>query len=184
MLRKQPSAFLLAVQLLVVMLLPLSEGSPGGRAVITLLSLSAVVAAVFTVRSTPALTWLSITLALPAAVFEIWMLVHERPTFGAIAHAALALFYFYTSYALVSYVFEDFWVTKDEFFAVAACFTVLVFAFAYLYLAVQKSGRPPSTPSKARGSATYWSCSTSRQPTSRPWAFPTSDRSGPKRARR
>ena len=54
-LRKQPSAFLLAVQVLVILLLPLLENSTTGRAVISLLSLSAVITAVFTVRSTPAL---------------------------------------------------------------------------------------------------------------------------------
>ena len=72
-LRKQPSAFLLAVQILVILLLPVLESSTWGRAVISLLSLSALVTAVFTVRSTPALTWLSATLALPAAVFEVWI---------------------------------------------------------------------------------------------------------------
>ncbi len=35
-------------------------------------------------------------------------------------------------------MFEDAWVTKDELFAVGACFTVLVFAFAYLYLGIQE----------------------------------------------
>ena len=137
-LRKQPSAFLLAVQILVILLLPALESSDWGRAVISLLSLSAVVIAVFTVRSTPALTWLSITLALPAAVFEIWSLVDDSPTIVAIAHTALAVFYFYTAYALISYMFEDSWVTKDELFAVGACFTVLVFAFAYIFLAIQE----------------------------------------------
>lgn len=137
-LRKQPSAFLLAVQILVILLLPALESSDWGRAVISLLSLSAVVTAVFTVRSTPALTWLSITLALPAAVFEVWSLFDDSTTIVAIAHSALAVFYFYTAYALIAYMFEDSWVTKDELFAVGACFTVLVFAFAYVFLAVQE----------------------------------------------
>ena len=109
-----------------------------GRAVISLLSLAAVITAVFTVRSTPALTWLSITLVLPATAFEIWSLFDERTTILILAHSALAVFYFYTAYALISYMFEDYWVTKDELFAVGAAFTVLVFAFAYLFLAIQE----------------------------------------------
>jgi len=137
-LRKQPSAFLLAVQILVILLLPFLESRDWGRAVISLLSLSAVITAVFTVRSTPALTWLSATLALPAAVFEVWSLIDDREVIVVAAHSALALFYFYTAYALISYMFEDYWVTKDELFAVGACFTVLVFAFAYVFLAVQE----------------------------------------------
>jgi hypothetical protein len=137
-LRRQPSAFLLVTQILVILLLPFLEDSTWGRAVISLLSLSALVIAVFTVRSTPALTWLSVTLALPAALFEVWSLFDERSLIVVLAHAALALFYFYTAYALISYMFEDYWVTKDELFAVGACFTVLLFAFAYVYLAVQE----------------------------------------------
>jgi hypothetical protein len=137
-LRRQPSAFLLAVQILVILLLPALETSGVGRAVISLLSLSALVIAVFTVRSTPALTWLSVTLALPAALFEIWSLVDERSIILTLAHSFLAVFYFYTAYALISYMFEDAWVTKDELFAVGACFTVLVFAFAYVFMAIQE----------------------------------------------
>lgn len=141
MLRKQPSAFLLFVQILVILLLPFLEEAEGGRVVISLLSLTALVVAVFTVRSTPALTWLSATLAFPAAVFEIWSFTSDSATILALAHTALALFYFYTAYALIAYMFEDYWVTKDELFAVGACFTVLMFAFAYVYLAVQEVWR-------------------------------------------
>lgn len=137
-LRKQPSAFLLAVQVLVILLLPFLEEADGGSSVTSLLSLTALVIAVFTVRSTPALTWLSATLALPAASFEVWSFFSDSSTVLALAHSALALFYFYTAYALISYMFEDYWVTKDELFAVGACFTVLMFAFAYVYLAVQE----------------------------------------------
>lgn len=137
-LRKQPSAFLLLVQVLLVLALPFLETEGWGRVVISLLSLAALVTAVFTVRSTPALTWLSIGLALPAAVLEGWTLVSESTSVLAAAHVALAVFYFYTAYALIAYMFEDYWVTADELFAVGACFTVLVFAFAYVFLAVQE----------------------------------------------
>ena len=154
-LRKQPSAFLLAVQVLVILLLPALESSTAGRAIISLLSLSAVITAVFTVRSTPALTWLSVTLALPAAVFEIWSLFDERSTILVIAHCALSVFYFYPAYALISYMFEDYWVTKDELFAVGACFTVLVFAFAYLYLAIQEVWEGSFTSFAGQGQRTF-----------------------------
>lgn len=137
-LRKQPSAFLLMAQVLVILLLPFLQSSGSGRAIISLLSLTAVVIAIFTVRSTPALTWLSITLALPAAAFEVWSLIEPSTTVVILAHCALAVFYFYTAYGLIAYMFEDYWVTKDELFAVGAAFTVLVFAFAYLYLAIQE----------------------------------------------
>ncbi|MBM6404997.1 two pore domain potassium channel family protein [Phycicoccus sp. CSK15P-2] len=143
-LRKQPSAFLLVAQITVILLLPFLQTSGEqykgvGRAVISLLSLAAVIIAVFTVRSTPALTWLSVGLGVPATVLEVWSLF-EPANSGILvaAHLALAIFYLYTAYALISYMFEDYWVTKDELFAVGACFTVLVFAFAYLFLAIQE----------------------------------------------
>ncbi len=154
-LRKQPSAILLGVQVLVILLLPFLEDTEAGRAVISLLSLSALITAVFTVRSTPALTWLSITLALPAAVFEVWSLLSDSSTVLIFAHCALALFYFYTAYALISYMFEDYWVTKDELFAVGACFTVLVFAFAYVFLAVQEIWRGSFTGHDGEGQRTF-----------------------------
>jgi hypothetical protein len=53
---------------------------------------------------------------------------------SAVFHAA---FYGYTGYALVRYLFEDTWVTRDEIFAVGANFTVVSWMFAYVYLVVQ-----------------------------------------------
>jgi hypothetical protein len=154
-LRKQPSAFLLAVQVLVILLLPALENSTGGRVVISLLSLAALITAVFTVRSTPALTWLSVGLALPAAVFEIWSLFDDRSLILVLAHCALSVFYFYTAYALIAYMFEDYWVTKDELFAVGACFTVLLFGFAYLYLAIQEIWNGSFTSFDGQGQRTF-----------------------------
>ncbi|MEO6021226.1 MAG: ion channel [Knoellia sp.] len=138
-LRKQPSAFLLAVQLLVIVLLPWLQDFLYGRVALTVLSLCALTVAVFTIRSTPALTWLSILIGLPAGILEVWSVISPgNSIIVAFAHTALSLFYFYTAYGLVAYMFEDAWVTKDELFAVGAAFTVLLFAFAYLYLAIQE----------------------------------------------
>lgn len=77
-LRKQLSAFLLAVQILVILPLPNLEVTDWGRPVLSLLGLAAVVTAVFTVRATPALTRLSILLALSAVAFEVWSLFDDR----------------------------------------------------------------------------------------------------------
>ena len=48
-----------------------------------------------------------------------------------------ALFYFYTGYGLLRYMFADNWVTSDELYATGATFTVVAWGFAYLYVAVQ-----------------------------------------------
>jgi hypothetical protein len=48
-----------------------------------------------------------------------------------------APFYFYVSYAMIRYVFNDDRVTGDELFATGAAFTVVAWAFAYLYAGAQ-----------------------------------------------
>lgn len=136
--RKQPSAILVGIQLLAIVLLPWVESEPWGRAVITSLSLFAVTFGIWVVRSTPALTWLALGIGFPAFVLEVWSVVdggNVAVTFCA--HLLLAIFYMYVAYGLVAYMFADTWVTKDELFAVGAAFTVLLFGFAYLFVAIQ-----------------------------------------------
>lgn len=136
--RKQPSAVLVLVQLLAIVLLPWVESESWGRAAIAGLSLVAVTFGIWTVRSTPALTWLALLIGLPAFFLEVWSVMDPSNTpVTFAAHMLLAVFYVYVAYGLVAYMFADTWVTKDEFFAVAAAFTVLLFAFAYLYVAIQ-----------------------------------------------
>ena len=137
-LRKQPSALLLAVQIAVILLLPWLQSLDYGRVVLTLLSFAALTVAVITVRSTPALTWFSALLGVSAACLEIATLFTDSTAVTALAHAALGAFYLYTAYGLISYMFEDSFVTKDELFAVGACFTVLLFAFAYIFMSIQE----------------------------------------------
>ncbi|KRE37877.1 metal transporter [Janibacter sp. Soil728] len=136
--RKQPSAILVSIQLLAILLLPWVESEYWGRAVITSLSLVAVTFGIWVVRSTPGLTWLALLIGLPAFIFEVWSVIDESNVAVAfLAYFLLAIFYMYVAYGLVAYMFADSWVTKDEMFAVGAAFTVLLFAFAYLYGAIQ-----------------------------------------------
>lgn len=136
--RKQPSAILVTIQILAIVLLPWVESEPWGRAVITILSLAAVTFGVWVVRSTPALTWLALLIGLPAFVLEVWSVIDgDNLTIMFLAYFLLAIFYLYVAYGLVAYMFADTWVTKDEMFAVGAAFTVLLFAFAYLFGAIQ-----------------------------------------------
>ena len=136
--RQQPSAILVLVQIVAILLLPWVESESWGRAAIAGLSLVAVTFGVWTVRSTPALTWLAFLIGLPAYVLEVWSVIDpDNAPVNFVAHVLLAFFYLYVAYGLVSYMFADIWVTKDEFFAVAAAFTVLLFAFTYLFVAVQ-----------------------------------------------
>ncbi|GAB3114884.1 hypothetical protein GCM10027055_21750 [Janibacter alkaliphilus] len=138
--RKQPSAILLAVQLFAVLMLPFLEGQFWGRLAFVVISFVAVTTAAGVIRSTDALSWLALGIGLPAVAMEAWSVIDPDNTIvGVTGHIALAVFYFYVAYGLVSYVFSDNWVTSDELFAVGAAFTVLLFGFAYLYVGIQSA---------------------------------------------
>ncbi|HET7646323.1 MAG TPA: potassium channel family protein [Candidatus Limnocylindria bacterium] len=135
---RHPSAVLLAVQLLGVLLYPFMVDSPTGRALLSIFALVVLVLAVRAVRATPALMQVSVGLGVPVVVLTI--LEAARPEdqgillWSSVLHSA---FYFYTSYGLIRYMFKDRRVTPDELFATGATYTVLAWAFAYLYLAIQ-----------------------------------------------
>lgn len=135
---QHPSAVLLAVQLLGVLVYPFMDSSPVGRAALSLFSLIVLVLAVRAVRATSALTWVSIGLGVPVVILTIWEAID--PANGAVVfwsstlHAA---FYAYTSFALLRYMFLDRFITVDELWATAATFTVVAWAFAYAFMAVQ-----------------------------------------------
>jgi hypothetical protein len=136
--QEEPSADLLLVQLLGVLLYPFMDESPVGRAAISIFSLVVLVLAVRTVRSTPALTWVSIVLGAPIVVLTL--LEAADPTNSTIvlwSSVLFAAFYAYTAVALLQYMFRDRFITPDELWAVAATFTVIAWAFAHAFMAVQ-----------------------------------------------
>ena len=94
--------------------------------------------AVWAVRATPALTWVALLLGFPVVVLTVLEGVYpdseQVRLWSAVLHA---LFYGYTAYGLVRYLFDDTCVTRDEVFAVGANFTVVAWGFAYLFIAVQ-----------------------------------------------
>lgn len=133
-----PSALLLAAQLIGVLTFPFMDASPTGRATVSLFSLVVLALAVWAVRSTPALTWVSVVIGVPVLALTVLEALDPANRtivlWSAVLHAA---FYFYTTYALVRYMFSDQRVTRDELYATGATFTVVAWAFAYLYVACQ-----------------------------------------------
>jgi Ion channel len=133
-----PSAVLLVAQLLGVLVYPYMDDSPVGRAVLSLFSLGVLVLAVRAVRATPAWTWVAVLLGIPVVALTILEAIYYQNEtivlWSSILHAA---FYFYTSYGLIRYLFRDRIVPHDEMWATGATFTVLAWAFAYLYVAAQ-----------------------------------------------
>jgi hypothetical protein len=136
--RRHPSAVLLAAQLLGVVLYPFMGESPTGRAMVSLFGLFVLVLAVWTTRTTPALTWVSLLLGLPVVVLTIAEAFDPGGQTVLLWSSLLhGVFYFYTSYGLLRYMFNDRRVTPDELWATGATFTVVAWAFAYCFVAVQ-----------------------------------------------
>lgn len=136
--RSHPSAVLLTVQLVQVLAWPFLLGSTAGRAVLGVMGMVAVAAAVYAVRRTPALSRVVLFLGAPAMVFTLLEALQPTTSWIVLTSAVLhAPFYFYVSYAMLRYLFHDEKVTRDELFATAAAFTVVAWAFAYVYSAIQ-----------------------------------------------
>ena len=129
---------LLVAQLGSVVLFPFMEATPLGRAALSTVGLIILFLAVRAVRATPALVWISLGLGLPLIGLTVWEVLD--PTNAPVVFASSVLhaaFYLYTSVALVQYLFVDRFITIDELWATAATFTVVAWAFAYVFMAVQ-----------------------------------------------
>ena len=137
MARRHPSAWLLAVQLLGVLLYPAMEHMPAGRALFGAFGMVVLGLSVWVVRRSPLLLWLALTLAIPAVVFSIAGALLGRHSLVAVAQAFESLLYFYTSCSLIAYMLQDHKVTRDELFAAGATFTLLAWAFAFAYSVCQ-----------------------------------------------
>ena len=135
--RRNPSAVLLAVQLLGLLLYPWMETSTRGRALFGAFGLLVLGAALFVVRRSPWLTWLGLLLALPVVVLSFLTAVAPGSGLDVWAAALEAAFYFYATGSLIAYMLQDWIATTDELFAAGATFTLLAWAFAYVYVVCQ-----------------------------------------------
>ena len=136
--RAHPCGVLLAVQIIGILFYPFMEESGPRRALFSIFGLIVLVLAVLAVRRTPALNWVALLIGVPVVVLTIFETVQsDNTTISLWSNVFHALFYFYTAYGLISYMFADNWVTRDEVFAVGAAFTVVALGFAHVYAATQ-----------------------------------------------
>lgn len=139
-----PCAVLLVVQFAALLAYPYLETASfgdfrhAGRALFGVVGLLVLFLAIRAVRQTPVHTWVAASIGLPVVLLTVaeavWPESQPILFWSSVLHA---VFYFYTAYGLVRYMFADNWVTKDELFATGAAFTVFAWGFAYLYTAVQ-----------------------------------------------
>ena len=134
--RRQPSAILLAAQLAGVLLYPFMEGSDA-RALFSVFGIAILGLVVLAVRSSPALTSVALVLGIPATVLLLMQALTGSDALLPYSSALEAVLYFYAAGALIAYMLADHEVTRDELFAVGATFTLVAWAFAYLYTVCQ-----------------------------------------------
>ena len=134
---KHPSATLLTVQLVSIVLYPLLQDTAVGRGMFRIVALFVLGTALYVVKRGPWLTGLAISLALPVVVLSTWLVFDFDLRRQAIMAVLSALFYFYATGSLIAYMLEDEFATADELFAAGATFTLLAWGFAYVYLVCQ-----------------------------------------------
>ena len=154
-LRRNPSAGLLFIQLLGVVLYPLMESSPRGRTLFGVFGLLVLGLALWVVRRGPWLTWLGVTLALPVVVLSVISAVRPHPGMTIAIAALESVFYFYAAGSLIAYMLQDPHVVADDLFAAGATFTLLAWAFAYTFVVCQ-GVQPGSFGTAADGLARTW----------------------------
>jgi len=135
--RSEPSAILFAAQLLGLLLYPAMESSSAGRAVFSVLGIAILGLVVLAVRSAPGWTWVGVLLAIPASVLLLIQAVTGSDDLLPYSSVFEAVLYFYAAGGLIAYMLADHEVTRDELFAVGATFTLVAWAFAYVYVVCQ-----------------------------------------------
>lgn len=137
LLRRHPSALLLAAQLVSLILYPLTDANEDSRVLFGVIGLVAVSLSVWVVDRSPARTWIALLLGVPAVLVTLTAIVlgsNALLVYSALLESAL---YFYAAGSLIAYMMRDHRVTTDEYFAAGATFTLLAWAFAYAFFVCQ-----------------------------------------------
>ncbi|MGL5866740.1 MAG: ion channel [Dermatophilaceae bacterium] len=137
-LRTHPSGWLLGTQLGALLIYPFVGDSDLGHAILAIVGLAVITLALGVVRASPALTWVGILLGVPSVVLSALEVLRPDSAVVTIASGMThAAFYFFVSWGLIRYIFDDDDVSTDELYASGAAFTVVAWAFAYLFAAAQ-----------------------------------------------
>jgi Ion channel len=135
--RREPSAILLGAQLLGVLLYPAMEGNDVGRSLFSVFGIVILGLVVLAVRSSPGFTGVAVLLGAPATVLLLIQAVTRDDALLPYSSALEAVLYFYAGYALIRYMLADHVITRDELWAVGATFTLVAWAFAYVFVVWQ-----------------------------------------------
>ena len=137
LLRRHPSAFLLAAQLLSLMLYPAMDSSDTGRLLFGAFGVVVLALALWVVNRSPSVNWIAWLLAVPAVALTVGSVVFRQSEWVVLSALFESVLYFYVAGSLISYMLHDHEVSADELFAAGATFTLLAWAFAYAYFVCQ-----------------------------------------------
>lgn len=135
--RRHPSAFLLAAQLVSLVVFPLLDDSIDGRVIFGAFGALVLLLAVWVVNRTPAINWIAWLIAAPAFACSLLSVLLDNNDLLLWSSGLEAALYFYVAGSLIAYMMSDHVVSADELFAAGATFTLLAWGFAYLYLVCQ-----------------------------------------------
>ena len=135
--RRQPSAFLLAAQLLSLLLYPLMDNTQTGRLLFGAVALVVVPLALWVVRLSPVASVFGWLLAVPAMTLTLIGVLFDHVALLPVAAGLEAALYFYAAGGLILYMMRDDRVSADELFAAGATFTLLAWGFAYAFYLCQ-----------------------------------------------
>src|SRR5687768_3718359 len=93
--RRHPSAFLLAAQLLSLVLYAVFDGNSGGRTLLGVFGILVLILVVWVIKHSPDIQWVTWTLVVPAFALSLLSLLYNHPTLLALASLIEALIYFY-----------------------------------------------------------------------------------------
>jgi Ion channel len=132
-----PSAILLVVQLIGVLVYPYMEETGTGSVLFEVFGAVVLALAIWSVRASAGPTWIVVTLAVVASGLSIVDAMSPTPALDVASAVCHALFYFWAAGSLMVYMLSDRTVTTDELFAVGATFTLVAWGFAYVFEIVQ-----------------------------------------------
>ncbi|MEO8365284.1 MAG: ion channel [Pseudoxanthomonas sp.] len=138
LLHRHPSAILLVVQLLGVVLYPVVDNTDTGRVLFGAFGILVLALALWVVNRSPSINWIAWCLAVPSVVLSMLTLWPGYPGLLVYAQLLESALYFYTAASLILYMLNDHKVTSDELFAAGATFTLLAWAFAFAFSVCQE----------------------------------------------
>jgi hypothetical protein len=136
-LQSHPSGWLLAAQVLAILVHPLLESSDAGRIAFLVFGNVMLALTLWVVNRSPVVNWIGWLLAIPAVGLSLAAHFGGRAELLAPAHLLEAAVYFYAAVGLISYMLADHVITSDELLAAGATFTLLAWAFAFAFSAAQ-----------------------------------------------